>query len=288
VQDEAAEREAREALTDADTADLETAAQQAGEQAVREAEADAVDEEVLGDFVFDASGARVGAGHPAAEVSDIEAEAVLAPAAPADGKASEPPRKKKRCTRKRRILTQAPGMEATADGEVRIEEEGLRRPRMFAASSYFWLYYAADGVQGLTKKVGINKGSGPHGSAARGEYHAILLDAADTDADSIPGSNSTYEFAGMHSNRPELLYTRTYSCMCATCREPTNITVESCSCPVVRTVGRWRQQTIYSSPNVGAQRKVMVEAIKDFQVWRANLNPVPMRIPEPNHLITLL
>ena len=30
----------------------------------------------------------------------------------------------------------------------------------------------------------------------------------DTDADSIEGSNSTYEFAGMHADKPELLYTR--------------------------------------------------------------------------------
>ena len=137
---------------------------------------------------------------------------------------------------------------------------------MFAASSYFWLYYAADGVQGLNKKVGINQGSGLYGSAAPGEYHALLLDAADTDADSIPGSNSTYEFAGMHPDQPELLYTRTYSCACATCREPSSVAVESCSCPVVSTVGRWRQQTIHSAANVVAQRKVMLESINAFQV----------------------
>ena len=181
--------------------------------------------------------------------------------APADGEASEPLCKKKRRARQRRIMTQAPGMEATADGEVRIETEGLRRPRMFAASSYFWLYYAADGVQGLTKKVGINEGSGPYGSAPRGEYHAILVDAVDTDADSIHGSNSTYDFAGMHSDKPELLYTRTHSCACALCREPRSVAVESCSCPVVSAVGRWRQQTIHSSTSVAAQRKVIVEAI---------------------------
>jgi hypothetical protein len=31
------------------------------------------------------------------------------------------------------------------------------------------------------------------------------------------------------------------------------------------TVGRWRQQTIYSTVNVAAQRKVMLEGIKEFQ-----------------------
>ena len=164
-------------------------------------------------------------------------------------------------------------MEAGADGDLRVETEAPRPPRMFAASNYFWLYYAADGVQGLTKKVGINQGSGPHGSAAPGEYHALLLDAADTDADSISGSNSTYEFVGMHSDKPELLYKRTYSCACATCKKLSSVAVENCSCPVVSTVGRWRQQTIHSAVNVVAQRKVMLEGIKEFQVKMARPEP---------------
>ena len=33
----------------------------------------------------------------------------------------------------------------------------------------------------------------------------------------------------------------------------------------VGTVSRWRQQTIYSTVNVAAQRKVMLEGIKEFQ-----------------------
>ena len=59
AQDAAAEQEEQVLVVDAE----EAAAQEAGEQAVREAEADADDEEVQGDFVFDASGARIGAGH---------------------------------------------------------------------------------------------------------------------------------------------------------------------------------------------------------------------------------
>ena len=105
-------------------------------------------------------------------------------------------------------------MEASADGERRVETEAPRERGMFTASNYFWLYYAAEGVRGLTKQVGINEGSGPHGAAAAGEYHAILTNAADVDADSIAGSNSTYDFTGMDASRPELLYIRTYSCAC--------------------------------------------------------------------------
>ena len=156
-------------------------------------------------------------------------------------------------------------MEAGADGEERIQVEAPPRPGIFTASKYFWLYYAADGVKGLTKKVGINEGSGPHGSAVHGEYHTLLLDAADTDADSIPGSNSTYEFVGMHADKPELLYTRTYSCACAICREPSSVALGPSRCPLVGTVGCWRQQTIHSATGVAAQRKVALEGIKEFQ-----------------------
>ena len=163
-------------------------------------------------FIFDAAGARVGGGHAAAAVSDGEGEP---PAAVVQETTAEgPPAKKQRRARTRRILTQAPGMEASADGEERIETEAPRQPGMFTASNYFWLYYAAEGVRGLTKQVGVNEGSGPHGAAAEGEYHAILSNAADVDADSIAGSNSTYDFTGMDASRPELLYIRTYSCAC--------------------------------------------------------------------------
>jgi hypothetical protein len=103
----------------------------------------------------------------------------------------------------------------TVTGEyVPVVGKAPRRPGMFTASNYFWLYYAAEGVRGLTKQVGVNEGSGPHGAAAAGEYHAILSNAAAVDADSIAGSNSTYDFTGTDASRPELLYIRTYSCAC--------------------------------------------------------------------------
>jgi hypothetical protein len=266
AQEAGAEAEVRAAAAALDAPLVEAAAQEVGQQAVRAAEADDDnDEAVGGDFVF-VNSARVGAGHAAAVASDNEGEAPLAQAMAVAGKGavSEPVHKKKRRARERRILTQAPGMEASADGESRIETEAPRQPGTFAASAYFWLYYAADGVKGLTKKVGINEGSGPHGSAMRGEYHAILLDAADTDADSVPGSNSTYEFAGVRADKPKDLYLRTYACACAVCKEQSSISIESLRCPLVGTVGRWRQQEVYSGTNAVAQRKMMLDSIKEF------------------------
>ena len=192
----------------------EAAAQEAGHAAVEVAEADAEEDGEHDAFVFDESGARVGAGHTAAEASDEESERVVRVAPPMQDAVEAPPLKKKRQARTRTILTQAPGMEASAEGERRIEIEVPRERGMFTASNYFWLYYAAEGVRGLTKQVGVNEGSGPHGAAAAGEYHAILSNAAAVDADSIAGSNSTYDFSGTDAKRPELLYIRTYSCAC--------------------------------------------------------------------------
>lgn len=253
-----------EAVAAPEAAAVEAAAQAEGGEAVGVAatDAEAEEEEVAGDFIFNASGARVGAGHAAASLSDNEEGTAMATAA---GASDEPPLKKKRRARSRRILTQAPGMEATAGGEQRIELEAPKRPSMFTASNYFWLYYAAEGVQGLTKKVGINQGSGPHGTAAIGEYHAILSNAVDTDADSISGSNSTYEFAGMHVEQPNLLYVRTYSCACPSCSKPETVNVEYVGCPLISSVGRWRQQPIHATANVNAQRKVQLEDIKTFR-----------------------
>ena len=63
--------------------------------------------------------------------------------------------------------------------------------------------------------------------------------------------------------------TLAYSCFCAACREPSrepsSVALGFSRCPFMGTVGRWRQQTIYSTVNVAAQRKVMLEGIKEFQ-----------------------
>jgi hypothetical protein len=69
----------------------------------------------------------------------------------------------------------------------------------------------------------------------------------------------------LHADKPELLYTRTYSCACAVCRKPSSVAIDGSRCPLTDTVGRWRQQTIHPATNVLAQRKVMLDGIKEFQ-----------------------
>ena len=50
--------------------------------------------------------------------------------------------------------------------------------------------------------------------ALPGQCHAVLDSVENFDADSVEGSNDTYDFAGMDVKQPELLYTRTYPCVC--------------------------------------------------------------------------
>ena len=64
----------------------------------------------------------------------------------------------------------------------------------------------------------------------------VVDEAADADADSIPGSNSTYEFAGVRADQPQTLYTRTYSCACRRCRPPSAVGTEYAACPYLSTV----------------------------------------------------
>lgn len=238
---------------EADDPEAEAAAQEAGEESVRATEMDAEEEEEGGDFRFDASGARLGASH--SEAADLE------PPTSRTVASGEPAAKRKRMARQRQILCQAPGTEGSAEGERRTETEAPRKPGMFSASNYFWLYY---GVKPGLKVVPIADGAGRPLLAEAGECHAILDYAADADADSIPGSNSTYEFAGVHADKPELLYTRTYPCACATCRKCESIHVEFDSCPFMATVGRWQQQTIHAAANVAKQRKVQLVSTKIF------------------------
>ena len=70
---------------------------------------------------------------------------------------AQPPKKQKRAPRTRKILSQAPGLEASEQGVERTEEEHARQPGMFSASNYFWLYYAAAGMPGLTKQVEVGQ-----------------------------------------------------------------------------------------------------------------------------------
>ena len=92
-----------------------------------------------------------------------------------------------------------------------------------------------------------------------------MLDAAaNVDADSVAGSNSTYEFAGIDANRPELLLTKTLTCACIFCRDPTSIALGSMGCPFSAFTGRWQQQTVHSTHGVALIAKEKAMSAKEF------------------------
>ena len=235
------EAEAEEARAEAEQARAEARV------AAQAAEQDAEPDEELGDFepqdefVFAEDGTRVGDGH-AEPALDVPTEAEAAMAAP-------PLKKQKRAARTRQILCQAPGTEASSEGEARVDVEKPPRPGLFTASNYFWLYYSA--FPGL-KEVPVGQ------LAEQGQCHGYLDDAMDADADSIPGSNSTYEFSGVCPDQPEMLYTRTYACACRCCRELGKINTEYSTCPFMVTVGAYEQQTIHHEKGVAKQRTVQL------------------------------
>ena len=243
---EEAEAEAEEAPAEVEQARAEASvAAQASEQ-------DAEPDEEIGDFepqdefIFAADGTRVGGDHaePALEVPVVVEEA-----------AAPPLKKQKRAARTRQILSQAPGNEASSEGEVRVDEEKPRRPGIFTASNYFWLYYSA--FPGL-KEVAVGQLAEP------GQCHGYLDDATDADADSIPGSNSTYEFSGVCPAQPEMLYTRTYACACRCCRELHKIGTDYSKCPFIVTAGAYEQQTIHHEKGVAKQRTVQLMKTEIF------------------------
>jgi hypothetical protein len=238
--------------------------QQREHEQAEAAEAAALDEEAaeepVDNFVFDQSGARVGAAwHTEADVNEGALPGDEAGAAggeeaaealkDADEAAATQTgsRKRRRKARTRKILFQAPGTEAEAAGTIRIEKEQPREAKMFSASNYMWLFYAVAPGTGLLRV--------PVGQRAEvGQCHAILDDAADVDADQIAGSNSTYCFAGISTEHPEMLYTRTYACSCVHCWDPNLIHFEFASCPNMSTVGKWRQDTIQEAGGMAKQK----------------------------------
>lgn len=205
------------------------------------------------EFEFDETGARLGADH--SETSEAEALDVALPELPVVEQPTEPPAKRQRTSRKVVVISQQSGTEAGTSGARHINEWGRNEPGMFSASNYFWLYYSAN--PGL-KEVPVGQLAQP------GECHATLDEAADIDADSIPGSNSTYEFVGTSVDHPELLYIRTYPCACRKCVEPAAVSTEYSNCPNMGMVGCFVQHTIRGATNVVKQRTVQRMKVADL------------------------
>ena len=123
---------------------------------------------------------------------------------------------RRRASRTIKIVSKASGQETRDGGEVRTVTQRHKQPGIFTASSYFWLYFAVYPAPGITIV--------PVGTVAKeGEAHAILDPCENYDADAVPDSSSTYDFAGIDPGQPGLLYGRTLPCVAACCRAVSSI-----------------------------------------------------------------
>lgn len=222
-------------------------------------EHDSESEDEEGDFLmFDEAGARLdgGCGGEEQHTSDVKAlELTVA----SSSVANQPPPihqpvRKRYKHRQRRLRTFEAGKEGSSEGQMRIETLGPRQPGICAAANYFWLYYAVLG-SGCTLMPGtivtqmddaLLRGI----VCPEGQCHAILDDAEDAaDADSVPGSNTTYEFGGTDPHAENgTLFKRPYFCRCLRCREDDERPLtERRDCPYADTVGVWQFDAVHRS-----------------------------------------
>ena len=254
------------AEADSEAGEEEAEEQEAGEEAEQEeaeqerledASDSEAEEDGAGDleFQFDETGARI---RPEEEAAREAAEAAVSETRNA---AMVPAAKRPRRNRQVEILEQATGQEHTSDGQLRSEQQRQREPGIFSASAYFWMYYAP----GPLRDPRLVK---PGDEARPGECHAVLDVAANVDADSVTASNSTYEYAGIDAQRPELLYTKTFTCACAVCRERSSISLDFRRCPFAAFTGRWQQQTVHSVQGIA---RVAAERRLDARVFATSM-----------------
>ena len=172
------------------------------------------------------------------------------------------PVRKRHKARQHMLRTFVAGKEGSSEGELRTETLGQRQPGIFAAANYFWLYYAILG-SGCTVVPGdiVTKVTT---LAEPGQCHAILDDTEDAaDADSVPGSNSTYEFAGEDPDADNgTLFRRPFVCRCSYCRndDGSRPLTERRSCPLASTVGVWQFEAVHSTERIA--KKVLAAKLK--------------------------
>lgn len=98
--------------------------------------------------------------------------------------------------------------------------------------------------------------------AEPGECHAILDDAEDAaEVDTVPGSNSTYEFCGTDPEADHgTLFRRPHFCRCKYCREDATVLTERRACPYADTVGAWQCEVVHR--HGGVAKKVLAAKLK--------------------------
>ena len=159
------------------------------------------------DFEFDEAGSRVlrpeqleeegaSASPSSSSTADAGSASAESPATPPAAKAA----KRSKKARVVRMTMKESGCEEHKGGEVRVVTQRAKEPGIFTANAYHWLYYAVYPASGVTIIPVGQKCTSPS------EAHSILDPAENVDADSVPNSNSTCEFAGVDPKQAGLLF----------------------------------------------------------------------------------
>ena len=163
----------------------------------------------------------------------------------------------KRKAREVTVLSQKAGEESSRGGTVRTETRATKEPGLFTAAAYFWLYYEVFPATGM-KVVPVGQ------LAEEGECHAVLDSAENFDADTVEGSNDTYEFVGSDAKQPDLLYTRVLSCVCTACRNASSVHTEYKDCKYLATCGKWQQRTTTTKDGITKKKNTKTLSAEAF------------------------
>mmetsp|Transcript_38432 Transcript_38432/g.63664 ORF Transcript_38432/g.63664 Transcript_38432/m.63664 type:complete len:696 (+) Transcript_38432:3650-5737(+) len=213
-------------------------------------EPDSEAEEFAGDFdfEFDETGARVTREEQQEDTGDLASPSSVVGPSSDVLQQLQPTAKAARKSRTVRILTKAAGGECRDGGEERIITQKHKQPGIFTASSYMWLYYAVYPATGVSL-VPVGSLAGPN------EAHGVLDPCENYDADAVADSNSMYDFAGVDSEQPGLLYSKALPCVAPCCRDIASVSLVNRQCPFWATTGRWRQNTVNPIANVPLQQQ---------------------------------
>ena len=101
------------------------------------------------------------------------------------------------------------------------------------------------------------------------------------DADSVEGSNDTYEFAGIDATQPEMLYTRTYGCVCSGCRDTNSINQLYTGCTYMATCGTWRQRTTFAKGGIAKKKNTTKVKVAEFAKSHLSKQALQQRGADP-------
>ena len=174
---------------------------------------------VMGDFVFDETGARINSDWHAEADAEAGAatgeEAIAAAEEPGEAAAAGSGCRRKRqrgVPRSRMIIFQAPGRRGRRASSASSRSSLARTScsRRQTTFGFCMLWRRRRGRLACMLGRWLRRASAT-------QFWTLLRRPRRT---RIVGSNSTYCFAGISAEQPEMLYTRTCCCSCQCCRDP--------------------------------------------------------------------